>query len=115
MLSPCFATESLRNASEFIIGGYSLLGSVLMQSLMAVCVCVFRNVIQEAEWKSHPAVIMKNGSMFILKWGVITGLSLWDRERWEDEQERDRERVRNETEVNVHPLYKELGVFAAVA
>lgn len=42
---------------------------------------LFRNVNQEAEWKSHPAAIMKNGSVFILKWGVITGLSLWDRVR----------------------------------
>lgn len=85
MLSLCFAIESLRKASEFITGGSSLSGSVLMHSLMATCICVFRNVIQEAEWKSHLAVIMKNGSVFILKWGVITGLSLeteWEMREW---------------------------------
>lgn len=53
----------------------------MLPLIMCVCVCMFRNVNQEAVWKSHPAVIMRNGTVFILKWGVITGLSLWDRAR----------------------------------
>lgn len=99
---------------------YAPLGLVLTQPLMAecVCVCVFGNVNQEAEWKSHPAVIMKNGSVFILKWGVITGLSLWGRVRDERMRRRETEQERRATremEPNVHPLYEERGVLAAMA
>ena len=64
---------------------------------LSLCVCVvFKNVNQEAAWKSHLAVIMKNGPVFILKWGVITGSSLWDGARDERTGRRGGREIKSE-------------------